>query len=106
MTKGAVDREGKHKLPRPSVKERQDRLLEEITLHRIQMREAAQALLVPVHRVEELRGRLGGARHWLYPAAPLLALLVLRFKLLPRFRSLPALALRGWTLWRLFNRFR
>lgn len=86
-----------------TLAERRERVLDEITLERIKMREAVDALLVPVHRVEALRTRAGGARHWLYPVAPVLALVAFRAR--PRLRSMPGLLMRGWTLWRLWQRF-
>ncbi|MGI4860878.1 MAG: hypothetical protein ACRYHA_28910 [Janthinobacterium lividum] len=93
----------KSKAKGPSLAERRERVLDEITLERIKMREAVTELLVPVHRIEALRARAGGARHWLYPVAPVIALLA--FRLRPRLRSVPGLMTRGWTLWRLWQRF-
>ncbi|MCY0387620.1 hypothetical protein OVY01_10320 [Robbsia sp. Bb-Pol-6] len=86
-----------------TLAERRERVLDEITLERIKMREAVTELLVPVHRFEALRERAGGARHWLYPVAPVIALLAFRMR--PRLCSLPSLLTRGWTVWRLWQRF-
>jgi len=94
----------KHAQPRPSLAERRERLLDEIALERIKMREAAQTVLSPLRKVDEMRAKVGGSRQWLYPAAPLLALVA--FRLRPKWGSLPGLMARGWTVWRLWRRFR
>lgn len=88
---------------KPSIAARRERLLDEIALERIRMREAAQTLLNPVKRVDAFRTRAVGARHWLYPVAPLLALLA--FRLRPGLGAFPRIALRGWSLWRIARRF-
>ena len=89
---------------RPSLSERRERLLDEIAVERTRMREAAVTVLGPVRKIDEVRAKFGGSRQWLYPAAPLLALLA--FRLRPGWRSVPGLMARGWTVWRLWKRFR
>lgn len=96
--------DAKHVRPRPSLAERRERLLDEIAVERIRMRDAAHTVISPLRKIDEFKSKVGGSRQWLYPAAPLLALLA--FRLRPRWRSLPGLAARGWTVWRLWRRFR
>lgn len=99
----AAKSKAKSKAKGPTLAERRERVLDEIALERIRIGEAVDALLVPVHRIEALRARAGGSRHWLYPVAPVVALLA--FRLRPSLRSIPGLMTRGWTLWRLWQRF-
>ncbi len=94
----------KSSVEKPSVAARRERLLDEIALERIRMRQAAQTLLNPVRQMDAFRTRASGARHWLYPVAPLLALVA--FRLRPSLGALPRMALRGWSLWRIVRRFR
>ena len=84
--------------------ERKQHLLDQIARDRIKMQQAAVTLSGPLRKVDSLRGSVSGARHWLYPAAPLLALLAFRFR--PGWRSLPSLVTRSWAIWRLYRRFR
>jgi hypothetical protein len=91
------------KQARPSLSKRRERLLDEIAVERVRMREAAYTVLGPVRKIDEVRTKMGGSRQWLYPAAPLLALLA--FRLRPGWRSVPSLMARGWTVWRLWRRF-
>jgi hypothetical protein len=92
----------------PSVRlplaERKRRLLDEIARDRIRMQQAAGALTGPLRKIDSVRGRLSGSGQWLYPLAPVIALLAFRFR--PGLGSLTGLATRAWGLWRLYQRFR
>lgn len=83
---------------------RRARLLDEIAAERMRMRQAALVVVASVNKADGLRQQVLGARHWLYPAAPLLALLAFRFK--PRLASFSGLATRAWSIWKLYRRFR
>jgi hypothetical protein len=97
--------------PRPRQRlthaQRRERVLNDIARERVRMQEAADVLVRPLRRIDSWRGKASGAsawRQWLYPAAPVVALLAYRFR--PRLGAISSLAARGWTIWRIYRRFR
>ena len=101
----SVDTKDKHaKSPKPPLSVRRERLLDEIALQRIQIRQAAETAVKPLRAVDRLRQGAGERRMWLYPAAPVLALLAWRLR--PRLTSMPGLAARAFAVWRIVRHFR
>jgi hypothetical protein len=96
---------GKHpKPPKPPLAVRRERLLDEIALQRIAITQSAETVIKPLRAVDRFRQGAGQRRMWLYPAAPVLALLAWRLR--PRLTSMPALAARAFAVWRIVRHFR
>lgn len=89
---------------KPPQAVRRERLLDEIALQRIGLRQSAQTLTGPLRTIDRIRQGAGQRRQWLYPAAPVLALLAWRLR--PRISSLPGLAARAFAVWRIVKHFR
>jgi hypothetical protein len=83
---------------------RRERLLDQIALNRSVMREAAMQWMQPLSRVDRFQQYVRDERHWIYPAAPVLALLAWRWK--GGLNKVPTIASRGFLLWRLWRRIR
>ncbi|MCP1116668.1 hypothetical protein JOE11_001338 [Robbsia andropogonis] len=93
-----------HKLAKPPVSVRRQQLLDDIALQRSGLQESARTLIGPLRTIDRFRQGARQRRQWLYPAAPILALLTWRLR--PRLASLPGLAARAFAVWRIVKHFR